>query len=87
MQNSAQYHDLVPLDGKHKRGRACSGLSILLALAEVPWCRSTSFQVTLEINLHTSLELDQYVFLEPAVEAVVDFVETGADNPDFEQHS
>jgi len=87
MQNNAQYHDLVPLDGKYKRGRACIGLSILLALEEVSWCRSTSFQVTLEINLHTSLESDRYVSLESVVEVIVDFVETGADNPDFEQHS
>jgi len=87
MQNSAQYHDLVPLDGKHKRGRACIGLSILLALEEVSGCISTSFQVTMEINLYTSLESDRYVFLEIVVEADVDFVETGGDNPDFEQQS
>jgi len=36
---------------------------------------------------HASWELDRILFLEPAVEAVVDFVEIGADNPDFEQHS
>jgi len=41
----------------------------------------------MEINLHTSLESNRYVFLEFAVEAIVDFVETAADNPDFEQHS
>ena len=31
-------------------------------------------------------ELDQTLSLEPIVETIVDIVETGADNPDFEQH-
>jgi len=39
----------------------------------------------LEATLHTSWESDQIVFLETFVEVVVDIVETGADNLDFEQ--
>ena len=82
MHNSAQYHDLVPLDGKHKRGRACTGLTILLALAEVPWYRPNSFQATLEATLHTSWEWDRSVSLK----SVVDIAETEDDKPDFEQY-
>ena len=36
--------------------------------------------------MHISWELDQTLSLEPVVEAVIDIVETGADNLDFEQH-
>jgi len=86
MQNSAQYHDLAPLDGKHKRGRACIGMLILLALEEEPWCRPNSFQAILETNLHNSWEWEQSEFLKPVVEAIVDIAETGVDNPNFEQH-
>ena len=86
MHNSAQYHDLVPLDGKHKSGRACTGMSILLALEEVPWYRPNSFQATLEATLHTSWEWGRSVFLKPVVEAVIDIAETGVDNPNFAEH-
>jgi len=42
-QSNGQYHDQVPLDGKHKRGQPYTLLAIFSALEEAPLFVPTSF--------------------------------------------
>jgi len=83
---NVQCHGQVPLDGSHRKGQVYAMLAILLVLEEAPWSGPCSFRATMEANPHISRGWDQTLSLESVVETVVDIVETGADNPDFEQH-
>ena len=57
--NSLQYRDLVPLDGRHKRGQLDILLAIFLAREEVLWFEPGSYPVMLGAVPHISWGLDQ----------------------------
>ena len=74
--NSFQYRDLVPLDGRHKRGQLDILLAIFLAREEVLWFEPGSYPVMLGAIPHISWGLDQTELLldrgfveKPVVEA------------------
>jgi len=80
-QSNVQYHDQVPLDGKHKWGQPYTLLTIFLALEEAPWFVPTLFRAVMGADPYISWGLNQPVFPEhgsvcraaeePVVEAIV----------------
>jgi len=54
MHNSAQCCDLVPLDGRQKRGQINTKPVIFQAQEEAPWSGQDSSQVKREAILHIS---------------------------------